>query len=47
MMLCLFYCHVGLLLSSVIIANTTSSYVINIHGQYVCFLVVLLRYRCG
>lgn len=44
MMLC---CHVLLLVSRVIIINTTSSYIINLYGQYVFFLVVLLRYRCG
>jgi len=40
-------CHVGFLFSRVIIVNTASSYVIKLHGQYVCFSTVLLRYMCG
>lgn len=49
---CHYSCHVvrshfGLLLSKVIIVNNASSYVINLHGKYVCFSTVLLRYRCG
>ena len=34
---------VGLPFSRVIIVNTASRYVIKLHGQYVCFSVVLLR----
>ena len=40
-------CHVGLLLSRVIIVNTTSNYLINLHGKYVLFSMVLLGYKCG
>jgi len=39
--------HVGFLLSSVIIVNTASIFVINLHGKYVFFSAVSMRYRCG